>query len=182
MDHTKQEFDVSNISIDLDTISIEPLTLSSLDSMLTTSADLSVGTVTAGALGSGQYILGGGTGSNVTWTTGTSSTGIGQHVYTIGPNTTSWGDLSSVGMTQNGSGKLTLKGEQADIDINGKSMLQWMQKVEERLNILTPNPELEKDWDDLRRLGERYRKLEQKCKQKAEMWNKLKSMPKPEIN
>jgi flagellar motility protein MotE (MotC chaperone) len=43
--------------------------------------------------------------------------------------------------------------------------------------MLVPNPELEKEWDELRRLGERYRKLEKKCQQKAEMWNKLKSMP-----
>jgi hypothetical protein len=56
-----------------------------------------------------------------------------------------------------------------------------MEKVEERLNILTPNPEMEKEWDDLRKLGERYRKLEKKCKEKSDMWNKLKAMPKPEI-
>jgi hypothetical protein len=56
-----------------------------------------------------------------------------------------------------------------------------MEKVEERLNILTPNPEMEKEWDDLRKLGERYRKLEKKCKEKSLMWNKLKAMPKPEI-
>jgi flagellar motility protein MotE (MotC chaperone) len=52
-----------------------------------------------------------------------------------------------------------------------------MTRVEQRLNMLVPNPELEKEWDELRRLGERYRKLEKKCQQKAEMWNKLKSMP-----
>ena len=79
------------------------------------------------------------------------------------------------------SGKMALKGYGADIDINGKSLKDWMEKVEERLNILTPNPELEQEWDELRRLGERYRKLEKKCKEKAEVWNKLKSMPKPEI-
>lgn len=78
------------------------------------------------------------------------------------------------------SGKMTLRGDKADLDINGKSLKDWMEKVEERLNILTPNPELEKEWDELRRLGERYRKLEKKCKEKAEVWNKLKSMPKPE--
>jgi flagellar motility protein MotE (MotC chaperone) len=75
---------------------------------------------------------------------------------------------------------MTLRGKNADLDINGKSLKDWMEKVEERLNILTPNPELEKEWDELRRLGERYRKLEKKCKEKAEVWNKLKSMPKPQ--
>jgi hypothetical protein len=84
--------------------------------------------------------------------------------------------------TTNQSGTLRLQGENADVDINGKSLKTWMERVEERLNILTPNAELEKEWDDLRKLGERYRKLEKKCKQKADMWKKLKSMPKPNIN
>jgi flagellar motility protein MotE (MotC chaperone) len=57
-------------------------------------------------------------------------------------------------------------------------MNKWMEQVEQRLNILTPNPELEKEWDDLRRLGERYRKLEKKCQEKAKMWEALKKLPK----
>jgi flagellar motility protein MotE (MotC chaperone) len=46
---------------------------------------------------------------------------------------------------------------------------------------MTPNPELEKECDDLKKLGDRYRKLEKKCKEKAEVWNKLKSMPTPNV-
>lgn len=110
------------------------------------------------------------TGQNNIWTTNTTSPS-----YTISP-------MNLNPMTVGASGTMSLQGEKADIDINGKSMVAWMEKVEERLNILTPNPELEKEWDDLRRLGERYRKLEKKCKDKAEMWKKLKSMPKPNIN
>lgn len=76
------------------------------------------------------------------------------------------------------SGQIDIKGEKADIRINGKSMNKWMEQVEQRLNILSPNPELEKEWDDLRRLGERYRKLEKKCQEKARMWEVLKKLPK----
>ena len=76
------------------------------------------------------------------------------------------------------SGQIDIKGEKADIRINGKSMNKWMEQVEQRLNILSPNPELEKEWDDLRRLGERYRKLEKKCQEKAKMWETLKKLPK----
>ena len=76
------------------------------------------------------------------------------------------------------SGQIDVRGEKADIRINGKSMNKWMEQVEQRLNILTPNPELEKEWDDLRRLGERYRKLEKKCQEKAKMWEALKKLPK----
>jgi hypothetical protein len=124
--------------------------------------------------GFGGYSIGnGGTGisPNTVWTTNTTATGS----FTIGPS------YSAVGSQLDQSGRISLRGDDADLDINGKSLKDWMEKVEERLNILTPNPELEKEWDELRRLGERYRKLEKKCKEKAEVWNKLKSMPKPEI-
>ena len=124
--------------------------------------------------GLGGYSIGnGGTGisPNTVWTTNTTATGS----FTIGPN------YSAVGSQLDQNGRMSLRGDKADLDINGKSLRGWMEKVEERLNILTPNPELEKEWDELRRLGERYRKLEKKCKEKAEVWNKLKSMPKPEI-
>ena len=102
--------------------------------------------------------------------TGSSGSGIiSNGTYTIGyPETPS-------------AGSIEIKGKDADIKINGKSMTAWMEKVEERLNILTPNPELEKEWDDLRRLGERYKKLEKKCKEKTQMWEALKKLPKVKV-
>ena len=117
------------------------------------------------------------TGINVSspvWTTnGTGPPGI----WTTGPSYT----IGTPGTQINQGGKVHIQGENADLVIGDKSMKDWMEKVEERLNILTPNPEMEKEWDDLRKLGERYRKLEKKCKEKSDMWNKLKAMPKPEI-
>ena len=111
------------------------------------------------------------TGINVTtspvWTTNTTAgqySFVGQNVLNVQPNNT-----------------VHIRGEDADLLINEKSLKTWMEQVEERLNILTPNPELEKEWDDLRRLGERYRKLEKKCREKADMWKRLKSMPAPDL-
>jgi hypothetical protein len=101
--------------------------------------------------------------SNTMWTTGTS-----------GFNGTSAMDL-------NQSGKLSLQGTNADIDINGRSLMKTLDALQERLNMLTPNPEMEAEWDQLRELGERYRELEQQCQEKTQMWNKLKSMPKPNV-
>jgi hypothetical protein len=114
------------------------------------------------------------------------------NIYTT--NTTSpWQTLTTTGTSVNSligssatdynmrveqSGQIDIRGEKADIRINGKSMNKWMEQVEQRLNILSPNPELEKEWDDLRRLGERYRKLEKKCQEKAKMWEALKKLPK----
>lgn len=113
-------------------------------------------------------------GVSPTLTTGTSFT------YN-GPNTV-WTSTGTGGANIGQSGKISLKGENADVDINGKSLKSWMEKVEERLNILTPNTELEAEWDELRELGERYRELEQRCKEKAETWKKLKAMPPPQVD
>jgi hypothetical protein len=112
-------------------------------------------TIASGSGGTGL------TNANVIWTTGTD----GYHY--IEP-----------GRTNNRGGKLVLKGENADVDINGKSLVQWMQAMEERMNWMQPNVELEKEWTDLKKLGDRYRKLEQQCRDKAEVWNRLKSLPK----
>ena len=101
--------------------------------------------------------------------------------WSIGSNTiTGLNGLSAVDIKP--SATITLKGDDADIDINGKSLMKTLEALEDRLNMMVPNPELEKEWDDLKKLGNRYRKLEKKCREKAEMWNKLKSMPKPNIN
>jgi hypothetical protein len=109
------------------------------------------------------------------------NTVLGGTGYTYTTNTTSpWiangitGTNPAMMVSQGGS--IEIKGEDADIKINGKSMKTWMEAVEERLNILTPNPELEADWDELQELGERYRALERKCKEKAQMWAALKKV------
>jgi len=100
----------------------------------------------------------------------------------IWTNNTTAGSYSFAGQNIQPNNTVHIKGENADLLINDKSLKTWMEKVEERLNILTPNPDLEKEWDQLRKLGERYRKLEKKCQEKANMWKQLKSMPKPNLN
>ena len=80
------------------------------------------------------------------------------------------------------SSKIQLDGEGADIKVNGWSLIDAIQKIEERLNILHPNTELETEWEELRALGEQYRKLEQHIKDKQATWDKLKAMPPPAID
>jgi len=128
-----------------------------------------------GSLSSGTVGLSSGT-------VGLSSGTVGPYIYTTNATgATSWspGNISLANIDQ--SGKMSLKGQTADIEINGKSMSAWMDKIEQRLNILTPNPDMEKEWDDLRRLGERYRKLEKKCQEKSQMWEALKKMQPPTL-
>jgi hypothetical protein len=80
------------------------------------------------------------------------------------------------------SSTLDLKGENADIRINDISLVDTLKTIQDRLNILRPNPELETEWDQLRELGEQYRELEKKLQEQSDMWAKLKAMPPPIID
>lgn len=91
--------------------------------------------------------------SNITWTTGSS---ISQ-------------DLTS--------NTLEVKGDanfDGDVKIKGKSIVDSLERIEERLAILRPNEELEEKWDQLRGLRKAYMELEAEIKEKEQMWAILK--------
>ena len=72
---------------------------------------------------------------------------------------------------------LSVKGNadfEGDVTIKGKSLTGMIEKIEERLAILHPNPELEDKWDELKELGKRYKELEQELIEKEKVWNILK--------
>jgi hypothetical protein len=71
------------------------------------------------------------------------------------------------------AGRLDLKGQGADIVINDVSLNDTLKGIQERLNLLTPNPALESEWNELRELGEQYRKLEADLLAKQKMWATL---------
>jgi len=57
-----------------------------------------------------------------------------------------------------------------DLVLDGVSLKQLL---EDRLNLLVPNPELEKEWTELKELGDAYRKLEEDLKEKSRIWRAL---------
>ena len=71
------------------------------------------------------------------------------------------------------AGTLTLQGREADIEINGVSLMTVLQGIQERLNILQPNRTLEAEWHQLQELGNQYRKLEAELLEKQRMWSQL---------
>ena len=134
--------------------------------------------------------------------TGTISTGLCEDTITLsntgggfaypttvlatgGPYTISGGAGTGININPwatNTSSKIKLDGEGADIEVNGWSLIDAIQKIEQRLNILHPNTELETEWEELRALGEQYRKLEQHIKDKQATWDRLTAMPPPVID
>jgi hypothetical protein len=97
------------------------------------------------------------TGIGIPWTTTTASDS-----FTINPN----GYYGT-------SAKIQLDGPDADIEINGESLRSMLQNIEQRLNILTPNPKLESEWAELKALGDAYRALEAKIEAKMKTWEAI---------
>jgi hypothetical protein len=96
--------------------------------------------------------------------------------YTIG------GAGSNVSPWATNSATIQLDGDNADIKVNGWSLVDAIQKIEQRLNILHPNTELETEWEELQILGNKYRELEKHIKEKQATWDRLKAMPPPVID
>lgn len=61
-----------------------------------------------------------------------------------------------------------------DLKIQGKSIVDSLEKIEERLVILRPNLELEEKWENLRGLRKAYMELEAEIKEKELIWATLK--------
>ncbi len=167
-----QEQKLQDLIDNINEIKLEPVSISSGLNGTSIGDIYSLNTTTLPALSIDNNSINWGV--SPTSTTGTS--------FTYGGPNTVWTSTGTGGANIGQSGKMSLQGANADIEINGKSLKSWMEKVEERLNILTPNIELEAEWDELKELGERYRALEQRCKEKAETWKKLKAMPPPQVD
>ena len=76
-------------------------------------------------------------------------------------------------MSHNVHGKMAINGEDADIEINGVSLKQTLEDLQERLAILQPNPELENEFKELREIRQKYVQLERNLLEKKEMWDTL---------
>jgi hypothetical protein len=73
--------------------------------------------------------------------------------------------------------KLHVKGDaefEGDVKIKGKSLLELLERLEERLGVYQANEELESKYEELRELSRRYKELESQIKEKEKMWGILK--------
>jgi hypothetical protein len=108
--------------------------------------------------------------------TGAIGSGFSNATYT-----TSAAGTSTPWFTQNPSTRISLSGEDADVEVNGWSLVAAVKRIEQRLGLFQPNPELEAEWSDLRELGEQYKKLEQHILDKQATWDRIKAMPAPDV-
>jgi hypothetical protein len=128
--------------------------------------------------------VGTGTSAQVFSVTGNVIGGATGQVYTTNNTSGSglyWGLNGTSGITLTepsiSGASLQVKGDanfEGEVTIKGKSLTDMFEKIEERLAILHPNPELEDKWAELKELGKRYKELEQEIIEKENMWKILK--------
>lgn len=83
-----------------------------------------------------------------------------------------WQDLSITAPSK--SSKISLQGDNADIEINGESVVGMLKDIRDRLNILQVSAEMEAEWDELRALREQYQAKLAECREKSRAWAALK--------
>jgi hypothetical protein len=94
-----------------------------------------------------------------------------------------WATTSVSGQTDLTPNSLQVKGKSefendvniiGDLKLQGKSLKDSLDRIEERLAILRPNEELEEKWDNLRGLRKMYMELEAEIIEKEKVWSILK--------
>ena len=143
-------------------------------------------TILGGPYGAGQpsYTLN--TGAGVGGSNGIDTITLDPLIYSSGtsitsPSSITWSQDYSTNSTWTNSTanvNITADGisikEGGDIKISGKSLSEAIEKIEERLGILNPNPELEDRWDQLKELRKQYIELEKDLLEKEKLMKILK--------
>lgn len=106
-----------------------------------------------------------------TYGTGSTYTIPSSSIFTSTGTGSSW--LKPDTAVQLGTDGIIMK-EGTDLKLGNVSLKDFIDRIEQRLALLTPNPELEKEWAELKELGDRYRALEKDIKEKMETWEILK--------
>jgi hypothetical protein len=163
--------------LQVDSINIAPLTTDSLSSMSANSIPNPL-TITLGGHGGG-----GGTGYYNPNTYSNGVTGIGSaniswahpSVNYNSPNISINPNIYS--NTMQTGGTIQVKGDaefEGKIKVGGKDLVELLSKIEDKLAIYKPNPELEEKWEELRELSKRYKELETEIMEKEKVWEILK--------
>jgi len=105
----------------------------------------------------------------------TSATGASGYLYTSNGSNGTWAATAmATPMVVNQSGKISLQGENADLDINGVSLKETLESIQEMLGVMKMDPALEREFDELKAAGERYRELREKFREQKAVWDTLK--------
>ena len=137
-------------------------------------------TILGGPYGAGQPVY------NITGGSGIDTITLDPLIYSsstsiTSPSTITWNqDYSTTANWSNTTANVNIDTngisikEGGDIKIAGKSLSDAIEKIEARLGILNPNPELEDRWDQLKELRKQYVELEKDLLEKEKLMKILK--------
>ena len=94
----------------------------------------------------------------------------GQFYTTTGTGHYNWNNPPTVNISNTGIDMAA----GTDIKVDGKSLKQFMDNMEERLAILHPNPALEDRWEQLKELRRQYAEMEKDLLEKEKIMKILK--------
>ena len=95
------------------------------------------------------------------YTTTIGATGSSGQYYTVGSNGHNWNNPPTVNISNTGIDMAA----GTDITVAGKSLKQFMDKMEERLAILVPDPAKLEKFEALKKAYEHYKLMEKLCQE-----------------
>lgn len=100
------------------------------------------------------------------------------YVYTSSGTNGTWANPgyagNNVAATLAQSGTLELQGKNADLKINGVSLSETLESIQEMLGVMKMDSALEKEFDELKQAGTQYRRLRDKFREQKDIWDTLK--------
>jgi len=99
--------------------------------------------------------------------------GYSYNPYVISAGSNSW---ATTAIAAHPGGTIELQGENADIRVNGESLMDALKEIREQLRIpgtLVRNTELENDFEELRHLADEYRTKLAEYLEKKRAWDIL---------
>lgn len=100
------------------------------------------------------------------------------YVYTSSGTNGTWANsghaVNNTAATLQQSGTLELNGKNADLKINGVSLSETLEGLQEMLGVMKMDSALEREFDELKEAGIQYRRLRDKFREQKEVWDTLK--------
>jgi hypothetical protein len=108
-----------------------------------------------------------------------SASGSSGQILTASASGPSWSvatNSTATPMTVNQSGRITLTGDNADLDINGISLNETLQAIQNELRIpgrIKRDLQLEKEFEELNEAAKHYNTLLEKYQEQKKVWGIL---------
>lgn len=93
---------------------------------------------------------------------------------TVTDNTSGPWTFTDTALSSPESGKIKLTGKNPDIEIGEHSLMEILEGIRRQLGLIKLDPDLEEEFEELRKIGDEYRAKEKELHEKRKVWETLK--------